>query len=176
MFRYLVERMGFRAFGMETSWIRAERVAQYVQTCQGTPRDAIRGIFGVWQSSEVEAMVRWMCEWNTAHPNDRVYFYGFDIQSQAFQNGIALIDFLHRLGIGDEDPRIEGIRACDGVEANYFGLGLPYPPELYQQCQDALNDTEAFFAREEKAIERQTSKEDLGMGPHPPGGTAGLAG
>jgi erythromycin esterase len=56
-FRFLVERMGFRAFGMETSWFRADRVERYVQTCQGTPRDAIRGIFGVWQSAEVQDMV-----------------------------------------------------------------------------------------------------------------------
>lgn len=160
VFRYLVEQMGFRAFGMETSWIRAERVAEYVQTCQGTPRDAIRGIFGVWQSSEVEALVRWMCEWNTAHPDDRVHFYGFDIQTQAFQNGEALIAFLERLGIGADDPRVTGIRACDGVDTFYFPFA-PFPPELYQQCQNALSGVAALFDREEKAIGEQTSAEDL---------------
>ncbi len=161
VFRYLVEQMGFRAFGMETPWIRADRVVQYVQTCQGTPRDAIRGISSVWRSTEVEALVRWMCEWNTAHPNDRVHFYGFDIQAQAFQDGAALIAFLQRLGIGGQDPRVVGIRACDGVETDYFNLGLPFPPELYQQCQSALSGVAAFFDEEEKAIEGQTAKEDL---------------
>jgi erythromycin esterase-like protein len=161
-FRFLVEQMGFRAFGMETSWIRADRVETYVQTCQGTPRDAIRGIFSVWQSTEVQTMVQWMCKWNTAHPNDRVHFYGFDIQSQSFQDGAALIAFLHRLGIADADPRIAGIRACDGVETDYYFEGLPFPPELYQQCQAALADTAAFFDHDEKTIEGQTSKQDLG--------------
>jgi len=161
-FRFLVERMGFRAFGMETSWFRADRVERYVQTCQGTPRDAIRGIFGVWQSAEVQAMAQWMCEWNTAHPDDRVHFYGFDIQNQSFEDGAALLAFLHRLGIDDNDPRVAGIRACDGVETDYFFEGLPFPPELYQQCQGALADTAAFFDRDEKTIEGQTSKQDLG--------------
>ncbi|HKI02707.1 MAG TPA: erythromycin esterase family protein [Thermoanaerobaculia bacterium] len=161
-FRFLVERMGFRAFGMETSWFRADRVERYVQTCQGTPRDAIRGIFSVWQSTEVRDMVQWMCEWNTAHPNDRVHFYGFDIQNQALVDGPALVDFLHRLGIGDGDPRIAGIRVCDGVETDYYFAGLPFPPALYQQCQATLTDVAAFFDREEKAIERQTSQEELG--------------
>jgi erythromycin esterase-like protein len=150
--RFLVERMGFRAFGMETPWIRADQVEQFVQTCDGSARDAIRGIFGVWQSTEVEAMVQWMCEWNLAHPNDRVHFYGFDIQNQAPQNGAALIAFLHRLGIGDEDPRIVGIRACPGVET----------ASDLQQCHAALPETAAFFDREQKPIVRRTSKQDLG--------------
>ncbi len=149
--RFLVERMGFRAFGMETPWIPADQVEQFVQTCDGSARDAIRSIFGVWQSTEVEAMVQWMCEWNLAHPNDRVHFYGFDIQNQAPQNGAALIDFLHRLEIGDEDPRIGGIRACPGVENN----------TLLKKCQDSLTEIAAFFDREQNSIARRTSKQDL---------------
>jgi erythromycin esterase-like protein len=152
VFRFLVERLGFRVFGMETPWIRADQVEAFVQTCDGSARDAIRNIFGVWQSAEVEAMVQWMCEWNLAHPNDRVHFYGFDIQNQGPQNGAALIDFLHRLGIGDEDPRIGGIRSCPGVET-------AIDPE---KCQDALTEIATFFDREAKPIVLLTSKQDLG--------------
>jgi len=161
VFRFLVERMGFRALGMESSWLRAERVEQYVQTCQGTAADAIRGVSSVWQSTEVASMVQWLCEWNTAHPGDRVHFYGFDLQAQAAEDGAALIAFLHRLGVGDGDPRITGIQACDGVVTDYFLEDLPYPPELYQQCQAALGDVAAYFDREHKHIEKQTSREDL---------------
>src|SRR5215203_246441 len=160
--RFLIERMGFRAFGMETPWYRADQVESYVQTCQGTARDAIHGIFSVWQSTEVESMVQWMCEWNAAHPKDRVHFYGFDIQSQSLVDGPALIDFLHRLGIGDGAPRVAGIRACDGVETDYYLAGAPFPPELYQQCQEALAGVASFFDRNEKTIARRTSKKDLG--------------
>lgn len=152
VFRFLVQRLGFRVFGMETPWIRADQVETFVQTCDGSARDAIRGIFGVWQSAEVEAMVQWMCEWNQAHPKDRVHFYGFDIQTQAPQNGEALIAFLHRLGIGDEDPRIGAIRACPGVET----ASDP------RTCQEALTGIAAFFDREQRSISRQTSKQDLG--------------
>jgi erythromycin esterase-like protein len=151
VFRFLVEKMGFRVFGMETPWIRAEQVAQFVQTCDGSARDAIRGIFGVWQSSEVEAMVQWMCEWNLAHPKDRVHFYGFDIQNQAPQHVAALTEFLHRLGIGDDDPRLAGLRVCPGV-------GNDSRPA---ECRDALTEIAAWFDREEKPIVQQTSKQDL---------------
>jgi erythromycin esterase len=152
VFRFLVERMGFRAFGMETNWIRADRVEQFVQTCEGSARDAIRTIFGVWQSTEVETMVQWMCEWNLAHPNDRVHFYGFDIQSsQAPQSGAALSEFLHRLGIGDDDSRLAGIRTCPGVASD----------SNLEACEDALTEIAAFFDREGRSIARRTSKQDL---------------
>lgn len=162
VFRFLVEQMGFRVFGMETSWFNADRVERYVQTCQGTPRDALRGVFPVWRSLETEALVQWMCEWNQEHPDDRVHFYGFDIQAQAFQDGRALLAFLQRLGIGAGDSRVEGLRVCDGVEQDWLFAGLPYPPELYERCQAALAEIAAYFDAGEKEVERLTSEEDLG--------------
>lgn len=82
VFRFLVEKMGFRAFAIETPWIDAERVSQYVQTCEGTPEAAIRGLFTVWQSAEVRDLVQWMCDWNRGHRRrqDKIHFFGFDIQ------------------------------------------------------------------------------------------------
>lgn len=162
IFRYLVEQMGFRAFGIESGWLRVERVEQYIQTGQGTALTAIGGVAQVFRSTELLALIEWMRAWNVAHPDDRVHAYGFDIQSQAFQNGAALIDFLHQLGIADEDPRLAGIRACDGVETDYFNEGVPFPPELYEQCQSALAATAAYFDQFEKDIEKQTSADALG--------------
>ena len=162
IFRYLVEQMGFRALGMETGFIRADRVEQYIQTGQGTAEAAAMPfITVVWRSNEVLAMVKWMREWNVAHPDDRVHFYGFDIQAQALANATAVIDVLHAMGITDDDSRITGIHACDGVDAFYFLDGLPYPPELYQQCDAALTATAAYFDANEKEIERVTSADTL---------------
>ena len=106
-------------------------------------------------------MLQWMCGWNQAHPDDRVHFYGFDIQNQAAPDGEALIAFLKRLGARDADPRIAGIQACDGVVTDYFFEGLPFPPELYQQCQGALTEIATYFDGAEKTIAEQTSREDL---------------
>jgi erythromycin esterase-like protein len=136
-------------------------VAQYVQTCQGSPRTALRGLAGVWRSLETEALVTWMCEWNQAHPDDPVHFYGFDVQVQSLQNGRAILAFLERLGIGAGDPRVEGIRVCDGVVDNWYLFGLPYPAELYERCQAALADVAVYLDANEKEVEGQTSREDL---------------
>lgn len=159
--RYLVEQMGFRAFGIESGWMRADRVETYLQTGSGTALTAIGGIVQVFRSGELLTLIEWMRAWNVAHPDDPVHFYGFDIQAQARADGIALIDFLHLLGITDDDSRIQGIRACDGVDADYFLLGLTYPPELYQQCQDALGATWTYFEQSGHEIEKQTTATEL---------------
>ena len=98
LLRYLVETMGFRAFAIESPWIAADSVAAYVQTCEGTPEDAMKGLFGVWQSTEVRDMVQWMCEWNRSHrkAKDKVSFFGFDIQ-QPQDDKPALAAFLARI-------------------------------------------------------------------------------
>jgi erythromycin esterase-like protein len=39
LFRYLVERMGFRVLAFETTWDNAESVEQYLETCDGGAED-----------------------------------------------------------------------------------------------------------------------------------------
>ena len=41
IFRDLVENMGFRAFGIESHWVSGEKANQYVQTCEGSPEEAL---------------------------------------------------------------------------------------------------------------------------------------
>lgn len=118
VFRFLVEKMGFRAFAFESPWENADRVGQYVATCGEAPEEALRGLFSVWQSAETRDLVQWMCDWNRSHrkKQDKLFFFGFDVQQPA-QDGAALIAFLERLGAGSGDPRVADIQACDGVGA-----------------------------------------------------------
>jgi hypothetical protein len=46
-FYYLVEEQGFRAFGFESPWYDARSAQRYVETCEGTPETAIKGLFPV---------------------------------------------------------------------------------------------------------------------------------
>jgi erythromycin esterase-like protein len=162
LFRYLVEEMGFRVLGMESPFIWGEQVEQYVQTCQGSPADALRGgVFTVFQSTETADLMQWMCEWNQAHPGDRVHFYSFDIQRTPRQYADRLIAFLLRLGWSEDDPRIVGVRACDGV-VDSFWPSQPFPQARYDQCQGALSEIAGYFDQNENLIEQQASREDLG--------------
>jgi erythromycin esterase-like protein len=158
--RFLVQNMGFRAFGIEGPWRRTDLVNAYVQTCEGTPQEAQAPLFQVFQSAEVGAMLRWMCEWNRDHPEDRIQLYGFDVQFQTAQDIQALRAFLQRLGIGVDDPRFAGFRACDGMDETFIP-GRPYPEASYQPCKEALAAAASLFDSQEGEIVERTSEEDL---------------
>jgi erythromycin esterase-like protein len=161
LLRYLVEQMGFRGLAFESSWVDAEHVARYVETCDGSAGQSVSdGLFPVWYSTEVRALVQWMCDWNSAHPDpqDRLHFYGFDIQFQQKADGEALIDFLTRAGLPEEDPRIAGVRKCDGVVESFYPV---LPEDRHQQCKDALAALAGLFAREAPSLIERTSREDF---------------
>jgi len=160
LFRFLVEKMGFRAFGFESPWVSAEVARQYVATCAGSSFTAVRSLFAVWQSQETRELLEWMCGWNQGHPGDPVHFYGFDIQNDGNRNTGPLLAFLSRLGFGEGDPIVEGIQTCDGTEVRYYP-GQAYPEALYQQCQGALSAAESYFDQNEPGIVAATSTADL---------------
>ena len=163
LFRYLVEKMGFRVLAIESSWVDAERVARYVETCQGSADEALtQGLFPVWASAETRELVQWMCQWNRTHrnPKDRVHFYGFDIQFQQKEDAEALIGFLRRIGLAEDDPRISGINRCEGVVETFFPA--PLPEDRYRDCKEALAAVGSLFERQAASIIRRTSRKDFG--------------
>jgi erythromycin esterase len=160
LFRYLVEEMGFRAFGMETPWVKAEAAARYVQDCQGSAVEAIKGHFPVWQSTELADLVQWMCEWNRSHPTDRVHYFGFDNQ-QPTDDAPPLMAFLQRVGVAADHSWMEGIRACEGVTVLH--PGGRNTPEGHAQCVRALSAIDAHFQRNRADLQRRTSAQDLEM-------------
>lgn len=156
LFRFLVERMGFRAFAIESNWDPADRAARYVATCQGTPTDAARGLYGVWQGAETRDLLEWMCSWNQEHPNDPVSFFGFDTQQPEY-DGPALIEYLNGLGWADDDPRIQAIRQCDGV----VDFSIPVADATHEVCLQALDQVESLFAELDTSAAVQGSREEL---------------
>lgn len=161
LFRFLVQEKGFRAFAIETNWEAVERTNSYVQTCAGRAEDAIRDEHPFWQSSEYADMVRWMCEWNRAHPDpaDRLTVFGFDIQ-QPERDGPALAAFLAQFGIPASDPRVNGLRSCE----NAFGVSHPFgeiPLSVHAICMEALAGIESFLETNRAEIVERTSQEAL---------------
>jgi len=161
IFRFLVQKMGFRVLAIENPWLDVERANQYVQTCAGTPEDAIAGFFGVWRSAELRDLVKWMCDWNRSHkkPKDRLSLVGFDIQWQAQQDSAFLTAFLGRLGIA-ADPRTAGLAQCGAVESTFQRREV-VPAVPFQACDEAARQVAQIFAADPQAIVRQTSKGDF---------------
>jgi len=159
LFRFLVQEKGFRAFAMESNWEAVERTNAYVQTCAGTAAEAIREENGVWQSLDYADMIRWMCEWNRAHPDpdDRVTTFGVDIQ-QPERDGPALAAFLASFGVPPNDPRVTGLRSCEHA----FGLSHPFgeiPPAVHATCISALAGIESFLQTSRSTIVERTSQQ-----------------
>jgi erythromycin esterase-like protein len=162
IFRDLVENMGFRVFAIESHWVSGEKADRYVQTCQGSPEEALDLHISVWRSAELRDLIQWMCEWNQAHPDDRVHYFGFDIQGAGLGpnlDGPGLIAFLGRIGVPEEHSWSAGIQACEGVTVSHPAGQIP--PEIHQQCMAALTEIEGHFQRNAQPIEDQTSKEDF---------------
>jgi erythromycin esterase len=162
LFRFLVERLGFRAIAFETPWLAGDTANRYVQTCEGDPDTASAGFFGVWRSRELSALLGWMCEWNRAHPKpkDRVAVFAFDVQYQAAQDAEALVAFLRRVGIDPELAPFDGLARCGAVEAAFRGTQV-VPPEETAACNGAARAVADRFAHDAAALIRQVGKTDF---------------
>jgi erythromycin esterase-like protein len=161
VFRFLVEQMGFRAFAMESGWTGAELAARYVQTCEGTPEEAIRQHINVWQGREYADLIQWMCEWNRHHPGDEITFFGFDIQ-EPWHDGRGLANFLQRIDIVVPHPWVTGIESCEAVTPPWHPFGQ-IPLERHERCIRTLAEIEAHFQTHREDIQRRTSEQDLAM-------------
>ncbi len=82
LLEYLVRRHGFTVFAIEANQIAVETVNRYVHGGQGTARDAMRVMFRVWNTAEVESLVEWMRAYNAAQRERSLRFVGYDMQDQ----------------------------------------------------------------------------------------------
>ncbi|WP_086559047.1 erythromycin esterase family protein [Streptomyces africanus] len=82
VFRYLVERRGFRTFALETSWSAGVRLDDYVVHGRGDPerimREDFQYTYALNPTAENLALVEWMRQYNRRHPRDPVRFMGDD--------------------------------------------------------------------------------------------------
>jgi erythromycin esterase len=82
LLEYLVRRLGFRVFAIEANQIAVQATNRYVLGGPGTAREAIRPMFAVWNTEEMQALVEWMRSYNAAHADRPIRFVGYDMQDQ----------------------------------------------------------------------------------------------
>lgn len=112
VFAYLVQRHGFRALAIESSWENTEEIGRYLVTGQGDPAEVTsRGLYPVWVCAETVCLVRWMRRWNVEHPDDPVTIFGFDVQQpEADRDGLA--ELLRESACAEADGLVEGLARC----------------------------------------------------------------
>jgi erythromycin esterase len=81
LLEFLVTEMGFTVFAMESFWSDGLAVNDYVLYGKGDLTRLMAGMYVVWDTQEVLALIEWMRTYN-ANPAHRkkVKFYGADIQ------------------------------------------------------------------------------------------------
>lgn len=82
VFEFLVEEMGYRAFGIEAQFGGSQVVNDYILHGEGSVDDSLKAMgFWTWNTEEVADMIEWMRQFNLkAKSDDKIRFYGFDMQ------------------------------------------------------------------------------------------------
>jgi len=175
MIPYMVETMGMRVVAFEGPWGAAEGSRPYVERCEGELRDAMVGLyFSVWQSPQTAHTLEWLCDWNTAHPDDPVSFFGFDIQ-QPWHDGPWL-----RRWLADVHPEPEellaGLEPCvaggvdteaafwasdDGLAYAAGSVPIPGLSERTGACVEGLGAVGAWLDDHEAEAAAARSADDV---------------
>lgn len=82
VFKQLVKNYGFKVFALEGDFGGCQVVNDYVVNGKGTAEDAVKQIgFAIYNTQEMVDLVEWIHDYNmTVSENNKIHFYGFDMQ------------------------------------------------------------------------------------------------
>ena len=162
MLELLVEKMGYRAFGIEASFADCLPLSEYVRTGKGDPAAALANQgFWTWDTEEVLAMVRWMRAWNEDPSHkEKLSFWGYDMQSPAGSVhallayfGKVLPDFAREIG-----PELELVD--DSFSAQHVDSR---PPAERAAVASVAKKIAAKLDAERAAYVKKTSARDFAL-------------
>ena len=174
LIRYLIEKRGFRFFGMEENWVSSHDMEVYVDTCQGDPLNALKAFYPTEQAQVVLDLFKWICQFNLAHPHDHVAFRGFDIQDP-WKTGPAFHEFLKRSDPANAEALFSKLDTCSaGLHVrnkeeyrqtqeykNYKGKKDPIPSDANDHCISEITAIRKYLASNQRQIELSTSLNDF---------------
>jgi erythromycin esterase-like protein len=104
---HAVQAWGYRSVALEVDWAEGRAVDDQLQACRQEPVDVVVPNDDMYTG--VAPLLKQLCGWNHAHPDDAVRFIGFDLQSV----------WVHRdrieAALGARDPEL---RRCHGTQAD----------------------------------------------------------
>ncbi len=149
VFRVLVEDYGVRAFALEGDYGGCEAADRYIQGGEGSAREAAAAIgFAIYRTDQMEALIQWMRDYNeTAEEEDRLRFYGFDMQRCSY-NYRFLLEDAEALGLD-----VSGLEEIWDPEADDFSeaCGPERREEILKAVREDLAGREGDLA--EKACQ-----------------------
>ncbi len=171
--RYLVQHRGYRAVSFEGPWGPAEATRAFVEDGLGTLEAAMAGLtFLAWRNDVTKDLVAWLRSWNVAHPNDKVRFFGFDVQAP-WDDGRRL-----RAVLGRGAPAVRALadatRDCigakhdtsreayaDPIEAPTLRGEMRLSKAQHDACIATLASVDVHLAAEEANLVKASTQEEL---------------
>jgi len=80
LFQFAVKDLGVRVFAIEDNQLVVEKVNIYIHGGKGTAIESMSGMFDVWYTESVPALIEWVKSYNKTHIEDQLSFVGFDMQ------------------------------------------------------------------------------------------------
>ena len=122
LLKYLVTRLGFRAFVLEASRARCRPINDYVLYGRGDLNQVVHGQgFFTWDTKEFADLVEWMRDYNRGVSDaQKIQFFGMDVQ--LIEPAIATIDaYLKKLDSRDAEDARSALKLISAeVEKNPF--------------------------------------------------------
>ena len=161
VFRYLVEREGFRTFAIEAPFAPALAVDAYIKSGDGDAHAVVHGLgFWTWDTEEVVELVKWMREYN-ARNDDQLNFYGFDVQNVRSSLGL-LAELIHAPSKLDQFQALLGYEQLGQAEQQEARKRINNP-ESITRMQRAAMDTYLEIARDSSPDVWGLSARDHGL-------------
>lgn len=108
-----MEKLGYRAIAIEAPWTSSiAYTKKFVETCHGDIQVAQKAlIFGAWYDASIQDLLEWLCQYNTSQPNNKVTFFGVDIQNPGAYDIAYLKNFFKVVDPGFLSS-IQGLNQC----------------------------------------------------------------
>lgn len=101
IFKYLVEKHGFKIFGFEADFAESIYIDRYITTGEGDLRQLMKTKmhFWVWRTEEVYELLEWMRQYNKDKSRkDMIRYFGFDCQFNTYQADL-LMEYLETVSL-----------------------------------------------------------------------------
>ena len=92
VFKYLVEKHGYKVIGFEADWGESLLINKAV--LNGNPSEIEplmkdKMLFWIWKTQEIKNLLVWMCEYNKGKADDeKIHYLGIDCQSNVYNTQI----------------------------------------------------------------------------------------
>ena len=81
LLQYAILEMGVRVFVLEDNQLLVEKINGFVLYGIGEAEVLIKGLFAVWNTTEMLNLIKWLRFYNVKHPDKMVEFVGMDVQN-----------------------------------------------------------------------------------------------